>query len=379
MNKKNLSLVFEQYIENFNYIIEPETQNETYKWKAVQTFKDNWNIDDADFAGMYKLAFSETSSLLDNKTVMPSAGIQMLLTHENEIEFVRECFRELFVEDNGDFDLRQARLEKFIQKINSKISIYANGSWKYLQTMSSAIYYLNLNDPDNNFFYKPTEAKEWANCIEFAEDFGSGENFSLKKYYKMCRELLEEIKKNEELMKVHMSRFEKVESHYKIEDKFKELDNILVYDIIYCAHTYNFYSKAVIATTSVKERIRRAELNQKCEAIALKISEAEARCVEILAESSDDIDLTGKVVRHKMFKEGEVVSQTAGKIEVSFASGIKKLQFPEAFANGFLKSDDENIMAFVSRKGELNSEYQKLQKVIEELNRELEKTKKELN
>lgn len=96
MNKKNLSLVFEQYIENFDYIIEPDTQNETYKWKAVKQFQKEWNIDDADFAGMYKLAVSETSNLLDNKTVMPSAGIQMLLTHENEIEFVRECFRILY-------------------------------------------------------------------------------------------------------------------------------------------------------------------------------------------------------------------------------------------------------------------------------------------
>lgn len=378
MNKKNLSLVFEQYIENFDYIIEPDTQNETYKWKAVQQFQKEWNVDAEDFADMFKKAMSQKSNLLDNSAVYPNSGILSILTKEGETEYIRQCFAELFEKDNGDLDVRQTRLETFIERINKKIDEYAIGSRCY-QTMNSAICYLNFMYPKENYFYKASEAKDWANCIEFAEDFGSGENFSLKKYYKMCHELLEEIKKNEELVKVHMSRFKKVEGHYKIEDEFKVLDNILVYDIIYCAHTYNFYSKAVIATTSTKERIRRAELNQKCEAIALKIAEAEARCSEILAENSDNMDLIGKVVRHKMFKEGTVVSQTDEFLEISFPSGVKKLQFPFVLVKGFLKFDDDDVMAFAIRKDELNSEYQKLQKTIEELTRELEKTKKELN
>ena len=345
MNKKNLSLVFEQYIENFDYIIEPDTQNETYKWKAVQQFQKEWNVDAEDFADMFKKAMSQKSNLLDNSAVYPNSGILSILTKEGETEYIRQCFAELFEKDNGDLDVRQTRLETFIERINKKIDEYAIGSRCY-QTMNSAICYLNFMYPKENYFYKASEAKDWANCIEFAEDFGSGENFSLKKYYKMCHELLEEIKKNEELVKVHMSRFKKVEGHYKIEDEFKVLDNILVYDIIYCAHTYNFYSKAVIATTSTKERIRRAELNQKCEAIALKIAEAEARCSEILAENSDNMDLIGKVVRHKMFKEGTVVSQTDEFLEISFPSGVKKLQFPFVLVKGFLKFDINIVYEF---------------------------------
>lgn len=378
MNKKNLSLVFEQYIENFDYIIDPETHNETYKWKAVQQFQKAWNIDAEDFADMFKKAMSEKSNLLDNSAVYPNSGILSILSKEGETEYIRQCFADLFEKDDGDLDVRQNRLEMFIERINQKIDEYAIGNRSY-QTMNSAICYLNFMYPKENYFYKASEAKDWANCIEFAEDFGSGENFSLKKYYKMCRELLDEINKNEELQKVHLSRFEKIRDHYIIEDEFKALDNILVYDIIYCVHTYNFYSKAVIATTSTKERIKRAELNQKCETIALQIAEAEARCGEILTENSDNMDLIGKVVRHKIFKEGTVVSQTDEFLEISFPSGVKKLQFPFVFVKGFLKSDDEDVMAFAIKKDELVSEYKDLEDTIKKLKRELEKTKKELN
>lgn len=61
---------------------------------------------------MFKNAMKETSNLFNNKTVRPIGGILMLLKREQEAEFVRKCFRELFPEDSGDLKKRQERIEQ---------------------------------------------------------------------------------------------------------------------------------------------------------------------------------------------------------------------------------------------------------------------------
>ena len=90
--------------------------------------------------------------------------------------------------------------------VNARIEKYVSGSWKYPQNRNSVIYYLNLWKPEENYIFKATEAVAWANCIEYGDDLGSGKPFSLKKYYKMCDELLDEIKDNQELLNLHAKR-----------------------------------------------------------------------------------------------------------------------------------------------------------------------------
>ena len=54
--------------------------------------------------------------------------------------------------------------------------------------------------------FKATQAKEFMYCIEYGDDFGSGESFSLKKYYNMCDLLVDEIKNTPELTSLHENR-----------------------------------------------------------------------------------------------------------------------------------------------------------------------------
>lgn len=184
MDKKNLSIVFDQYIACFDELNDLEGTDEGYKWRAESCFVANWDIDTEDFPAMFKASMREMSNLIDNKTVQPIGGILLLLKQPNEIEFVRQCFKELFSEDDGDIDARQDRIYAFMEKINERIDQYARGSWKYPQKMNDVIYYLNLWRPHENYIFKSTEATDWANCIEYGDDFGSGETFSLKKYYR---------------------------------------------------------------------------------------------------------------------------------------------------------------------------------------------------
>ena len=340
MNKDNLKIVFDQYIEQFDYLNDKDGHDEGYKWRAESCFVEHWDIDAEDFPAMFKAAMHETSNLIDNATVQPINGISMLLKHEDEVEFVRECFRELFSEDDGDLEARLDRVDAFIEKINEKIDQYARGSWKYPQKRNDVIYYLNLWRPEDNYIYKATEAIDWANCIEYGDDFGSGESFSLAKYYRMCDELLAEVSKNEEVMRLHAKRFE--EEAVGFDDEL----HILVYDIIFCAHNYNFYNKAVISTTSTKARINLAKTKEQIAKLEDELEQSKQELEQIRQKITEPVDMVGLIVVHKVFKEGKIISQTGDVQLIAFSVGEKKFQFPQAYTGGFLKAD-ESIMEMI--------------------------------
>ena len=334
MNEKNLKLIFNQYIDRFDELNDPNGSNEGYKWTAESCFVANWNIDAVDFPAMFKAAMKETSNLIDNATIQPIGGILLLLKQDNEVEFVRECFRKLFAEDSGNIDARQERICDFIEKINDRIDHYAKGSWKYPQTMNSVIYYLCLRYPNKNYIFKATEATNWANCIEYGDDFGSGQSFSLAKYYKMCDELLEAVLENDDIMKLHRERFAKYANGF--DDEY----HILVYDIIYCAQTYHFYTDGMIYTTSTKERISRANARAELDSIENRIREIKDEISKLDIDATQPIDMVGMTVTHKTFGNGVIVSQTGDIQTISFAAGEKRFQRSVAYTGGFLKATD---------------------------------------
>lgn len=370
MDKRNLAIVFDQYIARFDELNDVNGNDEGYKWRAESCFVDNWNIDADDFPAMFKASMKEMSNLIDNKSVQPIGGILLLLKQPNEVEFVRQCFRELFSEDDGDIDARQQRIGSFMDKMNERINQYASGSWKYPQKMNDVIYYLNLWKPNENYIFKSTEATDWANCIEYGDDFGSGESFSLKKYYRMCDELLEEVSKNDTIMELHKARFDREAQGF--DDKL----HILVYDIIYCAHAYNFYAHADVNTTSAKERIRRATLRvQYEEALSRYNAAIEARDT-ITAQISLTVNLTGKELKHKTFGIGVVKSHANGMLEIEFGVGTKKFQYPNAIRGGFLAAMDDETADQVQREIDAKAKLEDAEKELSVAKAEYEKLRK---
>lgn len=335
MNRKNLDAIFKQYIDRFDELNDESGSNEGYKWKAENWFKEHWDIEADDFPHMFIEAMQETSNLIDNATVQPIGGIRLLLKHEEEVEYVRECFADLFSDDNGNLDERQNRMDEFIHKINTKIELYASGSWKYPQTRNSVIYYLNLWKPEENYIFKSTEATAWANCIEYGDDFGSGATFSLKKYYRMCDELLEEVKKNTEIIQLNSQRMK--EKSISFDDQL----HILVYDIIYCSQAYNFYTGLDIRKISTKQRIKNAENRARVDYFENVISEAKGKMEQLQSEIAANPDMTGKKVVHKAYGEGNVIAHEDGRIIVDIAGTQRTFQYPQAFQQGFLKSEED--------------------------------------
>jgi len=366
MNKTHLHNILEQYIEKYDFFNDEKGHNEGFKWVAASCFKDNWKIDATDFPGMFEKAFAETSVLIDGKYVQPIGGIKMLLSKEGEVEFVRECFRELFSEDSGDIDARQDRVEIFVEKINSHIEKYEKNSWKFPQHNYNAISYLNLWRPKENYFYKPTAANQWANCIEFGDDIGSGKNFSLKKYYKMCDELREELCKNETIMNLYNRRKERV-------DGFDDDKHVLVYDVIYCANAYNLYRDIPdLEKLSVKERLHRAEteevrssLLEKYALISSDLEQTEEKIISLPV-------ITGEKVTHKKWGTGTVVTSSETSIEVEFSEGTKKLSYPGSVGNFILLEDkmkEAEIISYLENESEKSALKKELKAVKLQLER----------
>ena len=138
MNRKNLNTIIAIYLEQFDKLNDLLGNDESYKWRAQNTFDQYWDIDAKNFSEMFQLAMKDTKNLIDHNTVQPLGGIKALLKHDEE--FVRESFRMLFTDDGGDLQKRQDRIDQFMHQINSKIEQYYKGSWKYPQTRSSVIY-----------------------------------------------------------------------------------------------------------------------------------------------------------------------------------------------------------------------------------------------
>jgi len=281
---------------------------------------------------------------------------------------VRECFRDLFSDDGGDLEARLDRIDAFIQKINFKIDQYAHGSWKYPQKRNDVIYYLNLWRPEENYIFKATEATDWANCIEFGDDFGSGESFSLAKYYRMCDELLAAVSQNDEIMKLHSQRFEKEAVGF--DDEL----HILVYDIMFCAHNYNFYNEALISTTSTKARINLAKAKEQIAKLKAENEVAKAELLALRQKAAISIDMVGMTVKHKLFKEGTVISQAGDVQTIAFAAGPKKFQFPQAYIGGFLHAD-ESVMTHIQEGQRTKQAVTDLEAVIAHQEMELQSLK----
>ena len=93
MNRKNFETVLEQYMGRLAGLEQADDSDQVYKWRAVGCFKRFWNLDAADFAGMFEKAMREAGNLLDDAAMQPVAGLRMLLAREAEVEYVRECFR----------------------------------------------------------------------------------------------------------------------------------------------------------------------------------------------------------------------------------------------------------------------------------------------
>ena len=372
MNRENLNKLISNYIENFEHI-NNEVNMEYYKWEAVKHFQDHWDIDAPDFASMFKESVKATDNLINNRIVQPTNGIVKLAEHSELTEDVRQMFKDLMVDDNGDISKRQDKIYAFLDKADELLNIYYKGSWKYAQDMRTVIFYLSLLDPKQNYMFKATQAREFMYCIEYGNDFGSGENFSLKKYYAMCNELVAAIKETPELMELHQNRM--TESMWADDDY-----HILAYDIIYSAIVYNLYNNITISKPNrnkTKAQDHEKARNEKRESLTVELESLSNHLNDLLMNRAtyDDFSAKGLIVKHKIFGEGVVIAHNGNMLIIKFGAQEKRFQMPQGFSNGFLKTDSDEIMEMFNEIASLDDQIAKIKSSQATIKRQLEALK----
>ena len=218
MNQKAFENIISFYKANYSKI----EKQELYKWKAVQTFQDNWDIDAEDFHGMLQRSLHDTSNLMSAGNYYPRRMI--LWMAEKDEDTVRGMFRELY-DLTIDF---KVRIENFRETAKLLVEMYKEKNvHHHYQDDRAIMVYLNLRYPEKYYLYKYTMFKDFVERIDYDEAPKSGEIENLFRFESLCNYIHNYIMQDEELLKLYEPR---KEMYYDPEY------HLLVQDIIYTTY-----------------------------------------------------------------------------------------------------------------------------------------------
>lgn len=346
MNLKNLDQVFANYIQKFEYINNKEN-NESYKWSAVLEYQKAFDLDAADFAAVLKKAKQASGNLIDSQ-VQPFGGLVVMAEKNGEAETIREMFRNLYAEDNGDLDTIQRKIDAFLAACDALLDKHYPGSHLYANDQRTAMGYLWLYNPDKYFFCKTTQAQYLAKCIEFYDSWGTYANFSLPVFYRFCNILLDAIRGNQRLLDTHRSRFGCATKEMHPDTEL----HILLVDIIFCSQIYGLYDGVTIQERSSADIKLYLERKAKAAELLLKVQAAEDT-VTLLHEARAIFDAwltSGAAVRHKAWGEAMYKGTNKGYLIFYFPKTDETKTFMlSAFAMGFLTIDSPEYRAVMEK------------------------------
>lgn len=245
-------------------------------------------------------------------------------------------------DDGGNLSARQERIYAFIQKSEELKAKYAPGSWRYTNDQRSVMAYLFFHDPEHNYLYKSTQAHEFADCVDFLDDWGSGSHFKLDVYYRMCDELVAAIKEFPALIQTHMSRYEAAKEKLYEDPAY----HLLAFDMIYSSQVYNLYDGIQYSHQKGTEKKLRRERIEKAMELKEAYDQAHAD-IEHLEELRSTLLShlqAGSSIIHKVYGNGTVDSLDGPSITVRFPAqpDLKKFMLLPSLGGGFLKTGTED-------------------------------------
>lgn len=195
MNKINYD-VLEKIVNSFKSNFENHRKDELYKFEAIKTFQDNWNIDADDFVEMLKKAFSNTYNLLNSNRYYPQKMIFDFAKKEPNV--VKDMFAKLFDEKINLTD----RYYYFIKKSEWILRKYWPKDKHHFQDAHAISVYLTFKYPEKYYMYKASVDKKVANILGL-NIFNKNMVITLNNYFNMCNDVLKYISKDKELIKMH--------------------------------------------------------------------------------------------------------------------------------------------------------------------------------
>lgn len=344
MDKNNLHKIFQKYIDKFEYI-NNDKNNENYKWEIAYEFQ-SFDLDAEDFVAELTRLSKISVNLFDSIGSTPFAAL--IAFAKNEPETVRKMFIDLYEDDGGDLTVRQRKIDAFID-LGEKLRLkYFPDSYLYKNDQRSAMQFLFLRFPDQNYAYKATQAKSFADSIGFFDDWGSMSNFKIDVYYRLCNQLVEEIKSYPALVETSLSRYENPKNPMYPDKEF----HILAFDIIYCSQVYDFYTGMEFEPITAKTRkLHEERVNKAHELFAeyLAVKEKYETLIEAQKYISEKFGV-GITIIHKLFGEG-IITEVKGDLTfVQFKKNneVKKLVISALLINNLIIIEDKEIKDKIS-------------------------------
>ena len=359
MDKENLKSIYDKYIERFYMFNDPE-HGEYYKWEIANKFPDMMkqaltSPDDLFSKELLKVK-KLTENIIDNWTT-PFYGLCKLA--EQEPGAVRDLFNDLYAEDGGGIRTKQKKIIDFIDRSNKLSENHYPGSYLYKNDLHSVTGYLFLNDPDNNYLYKATHCNIFADCIGFYESWGSKNDFDLSVFYRMCDQVLEEIKQYQPLLEKNALRYD---GRFNVELHPDRNLHILLFDIIYCCFAYGLYEGMKF------ERTSRSTTNEQAKISRIKVEQAR-KDAELYQEQLATIADLKKRVCAEFTEESNVVHKALGNLVIKGIdtknatilavneNGVeKKIGLLASCMNGLLPIKEELLTVLKENSDILNNE-----------------------
>lgn len=374
MNTNNLHEIFLHYIERFDFLNE-EPQIEYYKWQVCHEYPKLMQIalsaDKEIFAKELYEVKKCTYNIIDSYT-QPFNGLVEYAKYEPET--VRYMLKDLYANDNGEIKIQMEIISDFFKRSNGLLDKYYPGSFLFKQNSHSVSALLFLNDPDHHYMYKATQSKRFADCVEFYDEWGSGDNIKLDVYYRMCDELVKAIKDCPELLETDRSRFD---GRLKLRGGNLHADSekhILAFDLIYCCSVYDLFDGIAYTKRNMKEK--QLYLAEKSKAQNLRLSFEKAQTeADILNEALSyfvGIVSAGEKIKHIKYGEGIVDSIDERYVVATFPEKQVQISLPIGLANNIITMDKKEFTDKVDIYRSILKKYDSIPKTLEYAARALE-------
>lgn len=227
---KALDKIINAYKKSFKEI----RNDEIYKWEAVKTFQDNWDINAENFVEMLKKSLSKSNNLLDSFMYFPKRMVIQFA--EKETSMVKDMFNVLFDENR---QLKE-RYNYFVSKSEEILKKYWEEGKNHYQDTHTISVYLTFMYPDKYYMYKSSVDNKVAKELN-ANIYNRDRTIQLNNYYELCNKILEYIKDDTDLIKLHNRSLN--ENCYKDEQL-----HILTWDLL-------FYGGTSYRENKIKEEV----------------------------------------------------------------------------------------------------------------------------
>lgn len=194
---------------------------------------------------------------------------------------------------------------------------YYRDRWRYQAGIRLPMMITGFYDPEHYYLYKALQAKRFADCVEFYDNWGSGTQMDLQVYHRMCDELVKAIRDCPALLETNRGRVDYARGPIHPDEAL----HLLAFDIIYCCSVYGLFDGIHYTMRNGQERKAYLAKIDAARAAAEERAKAEEQVarLEHAEEFFEERLSAGSPIAHRSFGVGRVIGRP-GKylIEVEF-------------------------------------------------------------